>query len=77
MIDSSIIQQVTDIFGSLESDYTLSAYISSEHSNSSQMAEFLDDFATTSPHIGVEHHKAAGNTLYFELLEGGEHTGIL
>ena len=76
MIDASIIQQVTDIFGSLESDYTLSAYISSEHSNSSQMAEFLDDFATTSPHIGVEHHKAAGNTLYFELLKGGEQTGI-
>ena len=76
MIDSSIIQQVTDIFANLDSRYTLSAHISSEHESGAQMAEFLNDFATTSSHIGVEHHKATGNTLYFDLLKEDKPTGI-
>ena len=76
MIDSSIIQQVTDIFANLDSRYTLSAYISSEHESGAQMAEFLNDFATTSSHISVEHHTATGNTLYFDLLKEGRPTGI-
>ena len=76
MIDSSIIQQVTDIFANLDSRYTLSAHISSEHESGAQMAEFLNDFATTSSHISVEHHTATGNTLYFDLLKEGRPTGI-
>ncbi|MEE1168540.1 MAG: alkyl hydroperoxide reductase subunit F, partial [Alistipes sp.] len=76
MIDASIIQQVTDIFASLDSRYTLSAYISSEHESGAQMAEFLNDFATTSSHISVEYHEATGNTLYFDLLKEGRPTGI-
>ena len=76
MIDSSIIQQVTDIFANLDSRYTLSAYISTEHESGAQMAEFLNDFATTSSHISVEHHTATGNTLYFDLLKEGRPTGI-
>lgn len=76
MIDSSIIQQVTDIFANLDSRYTLSAYISSEHESGAQMAEFLNDFATTSSHISVEHYTATGNTLYFDLLKEGRPTGI-
>ena len=76
MIDSSIIQQVTDIFANLDSRYTLSAYISAEHESSDEMVEFLNDFATTSSHISVEHHEAAGNTLYFDLLKDDVPTGI-
>ena len=76
MIDASIIQQVPDIFASLDSRYTLSAYISSEHESGAQMAEFLNDFATTSSHISVEYHEATGNTLNFDLLKEGRPTGI-
>lgn len=76
MLDSSIIQQVTEIFGNLESDYTLSAYISSQREEGGQMAEFLNDFASTSSHIAVKHNEATGNALYFELLKNGEPTGI-
>ena len=76
MLDTAIIQQVTDIFRSLESRYTLSAHISQEHSAAAEMREFLADFATTSSNITVETHDAEGNTLYFDILKGGAPTGI-
>ena len=40
------------------------------------MAEFLNDFVTTSSHISVEYHEATGNTLYFDLLKEDRPTGI-
>lgn len=76
MLDASIIQQVTDIFRTLEADYTLSARISSERSEGAQLMEFLSDFASASPRISIERHEAAGDTLAFDLLKGGKATGI-
>lgn len=76
MLDTAIIQQVTDIFRSLESRYTLSAHISAEHSAAAQMREFLADFATTSENITVETHEAENQTLYFDILKEGAPTGI-
>ena len=76
MLDSAIIQQVTDIFGALENHYTLSARIASHRDEAQQLVEFLNDFATTSAKINVEIHEADGETLAFDLLKGGEPTGI-
>ena len=76
MLDSSIIQQVTDIFAGLASNYTLSAHISSQREEASQMREFLNDFASTSPRLSLELYDAEGDTLYFDLVKDNQPTGI-
>lgn len=76
MLDTSIIQQVTDIFRSLEADYTLSVSYSPAREESRQLIAFLDDFATTSSRLKVEKHEAEGDTLSFTILKNGADTGI-
>ena len=76
MLDTAILQQVTDIFSTLEADYTLVARCSASRDERAQLIEFLTDFATTSPRLSVEHHEAEGDTLEFTLLRNGEATGV-
>ncbi|MBE6202044.1 MAG: alkyl hydroperoxide reductase subunit F [Rikenellaceae bacterium] len=76
MLDKAILQQVTDIFSTLEADYTLVARCSASRDERAQLIEFLTDFATTSPRISIEHHAAEGDTLEFTLLRNGEATGV-
>ena len=76
MLETSILQQVTEIFRNLEADYTFRISQSPLREESSQLIEFLNDFATTSSHLKVEIHPADGDTLAFTLLKNGEETGI-
>ena len=76
MLDTAILQQVTDIFSTLEADFTLVARCSASRDERAQLVEFLNDFATTSPRLSVEHHDADGDTLEFSLYKGGEATGV-
>lgn len=76
MLDTSILQQVTDIFRNLEANYTFRLTQSPQREESSQLIAFLNDFVTTSPRLNVEIHEAVGNTLFFTLLKNGEETGI-
>ena len=65
MLETSILQQVTEIFRNLEADYTFRISQSPLREESSQLIEFLNDFASTSPHLKVEIHEADGDTLAF------------
>ena len=76
MLDTSILQQVTEIFRNLEADYTFRISLSPLREEASGLIEFLNDFATTSPRLSVEKHEAEGDTLSFTLLKNGEETGI-
>lgn len=76
MLDTAILQQVTDIFSTLEADYTLVARCSASRDERAQLIEFLTDFATTSPRLSIEQHEAEGDTLEFTLLKSGEATGV-
>lgn len=76
MLDKAILQQVTDIFSTLEADYTLRARCSASRDERAQLIEFLTDFATTSPRLSIEQHEAEGDTLEFTLLRNGEATGV-
>lgn len=76
MLDTAILQQVTDIFSTLEADYTLVARCSASRDERAQLIEFLTDFATTSPRLSIEQHEAEGDTLEFTLLRNGEATGV-
>ena len=76
MLDTSILQQVTEIFRNLEADYTFRISLSPLREEASGLIEFLNDFATTSPRLSVEKHEADGDALSFTLLKNGEETGI-
>ena len=76
MLDTSILQQVTEIFRNLEADYTFRISLSPLREEVSGLIEFLNDFATTSPRLSVEKHEADGDALSFSLLKNGEETGI-
>ena len=76
MLETTILQQVTEIFRNLEADYTFRISQSPHREESSRLIEFLNDFATASSHLKVEVHDADGDTLAFSLLKNGEETGI-
>lgn len=76
MLDTSILQQVTEIFRNLEADYTLRISYAPQCEESRGLIEFLNDFASTSAHLSVEKHEAEGDALAFDLLKNGEETGI-
>lgn len=76
MLDASIIQQVTSIFLNLDAQYTLLARISPLREEGTQMAEFLRDFATSSPKITIDIVEAEGDSLSFELLKNNMPTGV-
>ena len=76
MLDTSILQQVTEIFRNLEADYTFRISYAPLRKESNQLIEFLNDFASSSPHLNIEKYEAEGNTLSFALLKNGTETGI-
>lgn len=76
MLDTSILQQVTEIFRNLEADYTFRISYAPRRGESSQLIEFLNDFAGTSPRLGVETQEADGDVLAFSLLKNGKETGV-
>ena len=76
MLDTSILQQVTEIFRNLEADYTLQVSYSPQRGESTQLIEFLNDFATTSSHLKVVKEEAEGDALDFSLLKNNQDTGI-
>jgi alkyl hydroperoxide reductase subunit F len=76
MLDTSILQQVTEIFRNLEANYTFRISYAPQREESSQLIEFLNDFASTSTHLSVEKHEADGDALAFDLLKNGQETGI-
>ena len=61
MLDTSILQQVTEIFRNLEADYTFRINYAPLREESSQLIEFLNDFASTSAHLNVEKQEAEGD----------------
>ena len=76
MLDSNILNQVTGIFANLDSQYTFLSSISPQREEATEMIEFLNDFASTSPKLSVQPTPAQGNTFEFSILKNGESTGI-
>ena len=74
MLDQALKTQLTDIFASLEAEYTLDIFVSSEHESSGEMLELLNDLTTCSEKISCRVNEGSG--LEFSLLKNGQHTGI-
>ncbi len=76
MLDSNILNQVRGIFANLDSNYTLSASVSQNREEASEITAFINDFVTTSPKLSAAFNDASGNTLEFSILKEGVPTGI-
>lgn len=76
MLDSNILNQVSEIFANLDADFTLVATVSKNREESAEITDFLRDFASTSPRLTVTFIEVADNTLEFSILKNGEPTGI-
>ena len=76
MLDTSTLQQVTEIFRNLEADYTFHISYAPLREESNQLIAFLNDFASTSARLNVEKHEAEADDLSFTILKNGKDTGI-
>lgn len=73
MLDKSLLEQLKEIFSSLEGEYFLSV-TSDKSSHAEEMVELVEEMAQTSAHIHAEIKE--GEELKLELLKGSEKTGI-
>lgn len=74
MLDTSLKDQLKNIFSGLEAKYTLDAIVSSQHENRQELTEMLSDVAECSDKISYQVRE--GKDLEFSLLKNGESTGI-
>lgn len=74
MLDTSLKDQLKNIFAGLEAQYTLEAIVSPQHENRQELTEMLADMAECSDKISYQMRE--GKNLEFSLLKDGEPTGI-
>lgn len=74
MLDSSMKNQLSGIFGGLTNEYIFEVQVSPEHESRKELLELLNDVASCSDKLSVT--VADGQSLEFSLLKNGEKTGI-
>lgn len=70
MIDTNVRKQLTEVFGNLNSNYTLVAKVASNHASKSEFIELLSDVAECSPKIELKQEVSDG--LVLEIQKGKE-----
>jgi alkyl hydroperoxide reductase subunit F len=74
MLDTALKEQVTSIFSTLSSSYTLDIYVSDGHESREELLRLLETTASCSDKIQCRINKGEG--LEFSLLKDGKATGI-
>ena len=74
MLDTSLKDQLKNIFANLEARYTLEATVAPQHESRQELTEMLADVADCSDKISYQIKE--GKALEFSLLKNGETTGI-
>ena len=60
MLDQALLQQVRSIFAELNAQFTLALHTDSANPHTAEFKAFFSDFASTSDHLHLEEHEAAG-----------------
>ena len=76
MLDQALLQQVRSIFAELNAQFTLALHTDSANPHTAEFKAFFSDFASTSDHLHLEEHEAAGH-FEMKLLKDGVETGIV
>ena len=76
MLDSSILKQVSDVFASLENNFTFDVRIGTTCSCGDDLKDFINDFVSTSPKLTANFSNTNDNQLSFSLLKEGQPVGV-
>lgn len=74
MLDASLKEQLKDIFGTLESEYSFAIEIAPDHEDKASLIEMLEGVASCSDKITT--NITDGVALQFEIIKNGEPSGI-
>jgi alkyl hydroperoxide reductase subunit F len=74
MLDSSLKEQIRNIFSDLQADYILDITVPVQHESREELLELLNDVAASSDKISCKVKE--GNTLEFSLITNGNSTGV-
>ncbi|MGL4331524.1 MAG: alkyl hydroperoxide reductase subunit F, partial [Bacteroidales bacterium] len=70
MLDKSLLDQITQLFAGLNSEYIFRIEVPNSHPSNTEMIELLEDVASCSSKIKCEAHK--GTDLKVSILKDGE-----
>lgn len=74
MLDTSLKEQLKQIFSGLDADYVFDITVYPQHPNRNELIEFLEDTASCSEKISVKVND--GDDFLFRILKNGNETGI-
>lgn len=74
MLDKSLLDQITQLFAGLESDYIFKIEVPNSHPSNTEMIELLEDVASCSSKIKCEAHK--GTDLNVSILKDGKESSF-
>ncbi|MDR0422378.1 MAG: alkyl hydroperoxide reductase subunit F [Proteiniphilum sp.] len=74
MLDTSLKEQVRDIFSTLDNEYEFNISVRENHPDRKQLLELLSDVVSVSGRLSLKENP--GEALTFDILRNGEKTGI-
>ena len=77
MLDTTILQQVKDVFKDLTHQYTFKVTAHPQHEKAAELKEFINDFVSTSQLFKAQFVKTDDMTIQFSLLKDDEETGVM
>ena len=77
MLDSTILQQVKDVFKDLTHQYTFKVTANPQHEKAAELNEFINDFVSTSQLFKAQFVDSDAMTIRFSLLKDNEETGVM
>ena len=77
MLDTTILQQVKDVFKDLTHQYTFKVTVHPQHEKTAELKEFINDFVSTSQLFKAQFVETDDMTIQFSLLKDNEETGVI
>lgn len=77
MLDTTILQQVKDVFKDLTHQYTFKVTAHPQHEKAAELKEFINDFVSTSQLFKAQFVETDDMTIQFSLLKDNEETGVI
>lgn len=77
MLDTTILQQVKDVFKDLTRQYTFKVTAHPQHEKAAELKEFINDFVSTSQLFKAQFVEIDDMTIQFSLLKDNEETGVM
>lgn len=77
MLDTTILQQVKDVFKDITHQHTFKVTANPQHEKAAELKEFINDFVSTSQLFTAQFAETDDMTIQFSLLKDNEETGVM